>query len=204
MSDITADLIGRFGLFAVFIGCALEGETAALAAGFLAHQKLLGLAATFPAVFAGALAGDTAMFLAGRHWAGHPFVQRLRERPGFSRAARLVRSHPNSFVFFNRYIYGMRTVGAVTAGLSDIPIARYVMVNAASCIIWTFLCIGLGYFAGLGIERMIGGELRNHEKLIAAAVLMAASVFAFTLVSQRVRRRNRASAGPRPAQGSEK
>ncbi|MHB2265156.1 DedA family protein [Aliihoeflea sp. PC F10.4] len=196
MSDILTDLIGRFGLFALFIGCVVEGETAALAAGFLAHQKLVNLFATFPAVFAGALIGDTAMFLAGRRWANHSFVRKLRERPGFSHAARLVRTHPNSFVFFNRYIYGMRTVGAVTAGLSDIPVARYVTVNAASCVLWTFLFVGLGYFIGLGAERFVGGELRSHEKLIGAAVLILISAAAFSLISRRVRgRRDQVSAG---------
>ncbi|MET0169427.1 MAG: DedA family protein [Aliihoeflea sp.] len=196
MTHLVTELIGRFGLFAVFLGCVFEGETAALGAGFLAHQNLVNLVGTFPAVFAGALAGDTAMFLAGRRWASHPFVQRLRQRPGFAQATNLVNTHPNSFVFFNRYIYGMRTIGAVTAGLSDIPVARYVAISAISCALWTAVFVGLGYFVGLGVERFVGGELRAHEKLIAAALLIATSALAFTLISRRVRgRRGRGSAG---------
>lgn len=189
MTHLITELIGRFGLFAVLIGCVFEGETAALGAGFLAHQNLVSVVGTFPAVFAGALAGDTAMFLAGRRWASHPFVRKLRERPGFARATQLVHAHPNSFVFFNRYVYGMRTIGAVTAGLSDIPVARYVAVSAISCALWTFLFVGLGYFVGLGVERFVGGELRNHEKLLAVALLMASSALVFTLISRRVRGR---------------
>jgi len=136
------------------------------------------------------------MFLAGRRWASHPFVGKLRDRPGFARAARLVNAHPTSFVFFNRYVYGMRTIGAVTAGLSGIPVARYMIVSAVSCALWTLLFVGLGYFVGLGVERFVGGELRTHEKLIAAALLMAACALAFTLISRRTRgHRDRGSAG---------
>lgn len=189
MSDIITNLVGRFGLLAVFIGCVLEGETAALVAGFLAHQNMIGLVGTFPAVFAGALVGDTAMFLAGRRWANHRFVLKLRERPGFARATQLIRAHPTSFVFFNRYIYGMRTIGAVTAGLSDISVRRYLAVNATSCAIWTLLFVGLGYFVGLGVENFVGGQLRAHEKLIAAGILIAASGLVFGLVSRQVRGR---------------
>ena len=67
----------------------------------------------FLAVFAGAFGGDTLFFLSGRRFADHEFVRRMREKPGFDRAYRLVQEHPVIYVLINRYIYGFRLVGGV-------------------------------------------------------------------------------------------
>ena len=46
-------IIARYGLFAVFAGAALEGETAALIGGLLAHESLLPPAGVAAAATAG-------------------------------------------------------------------------------------------------------------------------------------------------------
>ncbi|TGT50707.1 VTT domain-containing protein, partial [Mesorhizobium sp. M2E.F.Ca.ET.166.01.1.1] len=94
------------------------GESAAILGGFFAHQQVFVLWQAFVAAFLGAFVGDTFFFTLGRSFADHPYVRRLRRRPGFRRAYRLLNTHPNIFVLTNRYIYGMRLVGGIAAGLS--------------------------------------------------------------------------------------
>ena len=57
--------VHHFGLIAVFAGCVAEGETAALLAGFLAHQGIFHPGAAWLAVFLGAFLGDAGFFFAG-------------------------------------------------------------------------------------------------------------------------------------------
>jgi membrane protein DedA with SNARE-associated domain len=176
LSDLIHMLVERFGLVAVFVGCLAEGESAAIFGGFFAHQQVFGVWQTGAVAFTGAFLGDTFLFLAGRRFADHPRVAALRRRPGFSHANHLVETHPNLFVLGNRFIYGLRMVGGIAAGLSSIPISRFLALNAASAAVWAAIFVSIGYFFGLGAETLIGDALVKHERLligIAASVAVA-------------------------------
>ena len=189
MSDLIHMLVERFGLVAVFVGCLAEGESAAIFGGFFAHQNVFVLWQTCAVAFTGAFLGDTALFLAGRRFAGHPRVASLRERPGFSQAHRLVETHPNLFVLGNRFIYGLRMVGGVAAGLSSIPLPRFLALNAVSAAVWTALFVSIGYFFGLGAETLIGDALVKHERLlIGIAVSVAVAVLGLWIGRRYLRR----------------
>ncbi|RUW48399.1 DedA family protein [Mesorhizobium sp. M1A.F.Ca.ET.072.01.1.1] len=179
MTEAIHRLIEQYGLIAVFLGCVAEGESAAILGGFFAHQHIFVLWQAFLAAFLGAFAGDTAFFTLGRSFADHPYVVRLRRRPGFRRAYRLLNTHPNIFVLTNRYIYGMRLVGGIAAGLSTVSVPRFVILNAISSAVWATLFGTLGYVFGLGAERMVGQAFARHERvLVALAVGIAVAVLA--------------------------
>jgi membrane protein DedA with SNARE-associated domain len=182
MTEIIHHLVEQYGLIAVFLGCVAEGESAAILGGFFAHQHVFLLWHTLLAAFLGAFAGDTFFFTLGHSFADHPRVLKLRKRPGFSHAYRMVRSHPNLFVLSNRYIYGMRLVGGVAAGLSGISPLRFVALNAVSSAVWAALFTGIGYVFGLGAEQIIGRALLHHQRvLIALGIGAAVAVVAFLI-----------------------
>lgn len=189
MDRLIQGLIEQYGPLAVFLGCLAEGETAAILGGFLAHQRLFAPWQAVLAAFCGATLGDTAFFLLGRRFACQPWVLRLRTRPGFERAERLLRRHPNLFVLSNRYIYGMRLVGGVAAGLAEIPLWRFVLLNAVSALAWALLFTTLGYVFGLGAQQFFGRALHAHQWLWLALAL--ALVVALATAGLRRRRRTR-------------
>jgi membrane protein DedA with SNARE-associated domain len=168
MTDTIHLLIEKYGLFAVFLGSLAEGESAAILAGFFAHQHVFVAWQAYAAAFLGAFLGDTTFFTVGRYFSERPFVLRLRQKPGFSHAYELVQSHPNLFVLSNRYVYGFRLVGGVAAGLSRISPVRFVVLNALSALVWAALFCGIGYVFGLGAEQIIGQKLMKHERLLIA------------------------------------
>ncbi|RWE09594.1 MAG: DedA family protein [Mesorhizobium sp.] len=177
MTDAIHHLVEQYGLIAVFLGCVAEGESAALLGGFFAHQHVFVLWQAFLAAFIGAFVGDTLFFTLGRSFANHPLVVKLRGRPGFSHAYRLVSNHPDIFVLSNRFIYGLRLVGGIAAGLSGIAVTRFVILNVISSIVWAGLFTTIGYVFGLGAERIVGQALVRHERLlIALAIGLAAAV----------------------------
>ncbi len=185
-------LIAHYGLLAVFVGSLAEGETAAILGGFFAHQQAFAWWQTVLAAFCGATLGDTGFFLIGRHFADHPWVRRLRTRPGFDRADRFVRHHPNLFVLTNRYIYGMRLVGGVAAGLAQISLWRFLVLNLLSALVWAVLFSSLGYLFGLGAQQFLGRALLAHQRLgLAVLVLLAGAGLAWLGHLYRKRSRNR-------------
>jgi len=188
MSGAIQGLIERYGLIAVFLGCMAEGETSAILAGFFGHQHVFVPWMAFGAAFSGAFLGDTLLFLAGRLFAGHPRIVRLRQTAVFDRAFDLVQRHPNLFVLGNRYVYGLRLAGGVAAGLSTIPVPRFLVLNLIACALWSSMFCGLGYVLGAGAEQVLGHELRAHERLLVALGLGVAALVVGHFVFRRLRR----------------
>ncbi|MEI9416087.1 DedA family protein [Mesorhizobium sp. B2-3-13] len=192
MTDAIHHFIEQYGLLAVFLGCVAEGESAAILGGFFAHQHVFVLWHAFVAAALGAFAGDTFFFTLGRSFADNRHVVRLRRRPGFRRAYRLLNTHPNIFVLSNRYVYGMRLVGGVAAGLSTIAAPRFVILNAISSVIWAVLFSTIGYVFGLGAEELVGQALMRHERLfVGLGIGLAVAVLAW-LVARHIAKRERA------------
>jgi len=179
-------LVEHYGLIAIFIGCVAEGESFAILGGFFAHQEILTLTGVFIATFLGSFLGDGMFFMAGRHFTDHPIVVRLRHRRGFSHAYQLVRRHPNIFVLTNRFIYGLRLVGGIAAGMADIPLARFLALNALSSVLWSVVFVGLGYFFGLGAETLIGDTLRTHHRLLIGLAIGVAATIIAAVVAHRM------------------
>lgn len=186
MIDTVHYLVERFGLLAVFIGCMAEGESVAILGGFFAHQRVFAPWQAFAVAATGAFLGDTLFFILGRRFSGHKWVRLLRRRPGFSHAYRTVQAHPNLFVLANRYIYGMRLVGGIAAGMARIPIPVFVALNALSALVWAALFVSLGYIFGLGAEHIIGDTLKGHQRLLVGLGIGIAVAIATWLLAHHV------------------
>ncbi|QKC83711.1 DedA family protein [Mesorhizobium sp. NZP2077] len=191
MTEGIHHFIEQYGLLAVFLGCIAEGESIAILGGFFAHQHVFVLWQTFVAAALGAFLGDTFFFILGRSFADHRYVVRLRRRPGFRRAYRLLNTHPNIFVLSNRYVYGMRLVGGIAAGLSTIPMPRFIILNAISSVIWAVLFSSIGYVFGLGAEHFVGQALLRHERLlIGLGIGLTVAILAW-LIARHIAKRER-------------
>lgn len=192
MTEAIHHFIEQYGLLAVFLGCIAEGESIAILGGFFAHQHVFVLWQTFVAAALGAFLGDTFFFILGRSFADHRYVVRLRRRPGFRRAYRLLNTHPNIFVLSNRYVYGMRLVGGIAAGLSTIAMPRFIILNAISSVIWAVLFSSIGYIFGLGAEHFVGQALLRHERLlIGLGIGLTVAILAW-LIARHIAKRERA------------
>ncbi|MCG7503511.1 DedA family protein [Mesorhizobium retamae] len=191
MTETIHGIIEHYGLLAVLLGCLAEGETVAMLGGFFAHQHVFAFWQTLLAVFAGAFLGDSAFFMMGRGFAQTKLVQRISRKPGFNRARQLVTAHPNIYVLSNRYIYGMRILGGIVAGLSGVATTRFLFLNAISAAVWSILFCGLGYLFGLGAEQIVGRALLHHERLLVAFAIGVIVMTAAFVIARALLRRER-------------
>ena len=146
--------IAQYGLIAILVGAALEGETVAMIGGMSAHRGLFALPAVWAAVLAGTLIADQGLFTAGRLLKDRPRVLKMRSTSRFRKAQSLFERHPRKFVLLFRFFYGLRTVSPLLIGTSGFPPLRFAILNLAAAILWSLLFVGLGYAFGLGIERL--------------------------------------------------
>ena len=168
--------IARFGLLAVFLGAGVEGETAVVAGGFLAHQHLLPLGGVMIAAAAGSLFADQALFFIGRRYREHWRVRAITSRPKFAKAWMMLERYPRRFIFAFRFLYGLRTISPIAIGTSSVPANVFLLLNLLAAIVWAVAATAIGYVFGHGIEVMFG-RLRHFEHVaMAGGALIAISL----------------------------
>jgi membrane protein DedA with SNARE-associated domain len=178
--------IARYGLIAVFLGAAVEGETAVVTGGLLAHQHLLPLGGVMIAACAGSLMADQALFFVGRHYREHPRVRAIASRPEFAKAWTMLERYPRRFIFVFRFLYGLRTISPIAIGTSSVPAVIFLLLNLVAAIVWSIAATAIGYVFGHGIE-MIFGRLRHIEHVAGAVgALIVLALAATWFVRRRV------------------
>src|SRR5215216_5086603 len=127
-------LILQYGLAAVFVGAAVEGDLTLILAGVAAH---LGY---FP-FFLAAAAGTVGGFLADLVWYGLGRVRgprfragRLYQRVGHRIEALARRLGPAELVA-SRFVYGTKAASMVFWGLHGMSLPRFALVDAVGCVV---------------------------------------------------------------------
>lgn len=182
-------LVARYGLGALVVGAALEGETVAMIGGMMAHRGIYPLPLAWGAVLFGTLAADQGYFFAGRLFRDRPRMVRLRATAAFAKAQAMFERNPVVFVMLFRFLYGLRTVSPAVVGASGFPPLRFFALNAIAALVWSILFVGLGYAFGLGLEEAFGRDLKWREWLPYLLVPVALGV-----VWKLVRRKRRIAA----------
>ena len=187
--------IATYGVFVVFVGAALEGETMVVLAGFLAHQGVIDVRAVAIAAFAGSFLGDEAWFRAGRKFADRPFIARQRRRPLFAAALARVEAHPVAFILAFRFLYGLRTVSPLAIGASQVPFRLFMVLNAISAAVWAVLITAIGWFFGQTAEMALGRMDAVEHKVLAGLVAGIVVSVAVYLIVRHLRARRGVIAG---------
>ncbi len=180
-------LLQTWGLPAVTLGAAVEGEGAGFMAGVMAHRHVFTYQAAVFAVWIGAFLGDEALFLIGRQSGRWPRVQRLMQRGPAARVQRLIRERPVLLIFGFRFVYGMRYVGALSIGAAGVRWRRFLPLNAVSVLVWANLVVLLGYGLGASLRGLFGHLPLHHHLILALIATLAILALVFSIY--RLRRR---------------
>jgi membrane protein DedA with SNARE-associated domain len=177
------DLIGQYGLYAVFVLAMIEGDITLLLAGVLAHSGFFGEYSFAKVLLAGTLggaAGDNLAYAGGRGFSktardfrfyrmAQPRIERLTDKFG-----------PLS-IFLSKYIYGLRTASCVFYGVGRMVFLRFLPLSLASCFAWVFILSGAGYFFSGAITRLIGDF---HQIGIFLLIIVVLGIAGFYLAER--------------------
>lgn len=157
------DLIGQYGLYAVFFLTMMEGDITLLLAGVLAHShffdKYFFDGYSFLKVLAagtlGGVAGDNIAYVAGRGFGKS--VRSFRfYRIAKPRIERLTDKFGALSIFLSKYIYGLRWASCVFYGVGRMPYLRFLLLSFASCFLWVLILSSAGYFFSGAITNLLG------------------------------------------------
>src|SRR6267378_5274193 len=177
--DFLSDLIGRYGLYAVFLLVMIEGDLTLLLAGVLAHSYFFGPNSFAGVLLAGTLGGsvsDNIAYLSGRTF--RKGVRGLRfYRAAKPRMERLTKNFGGLSIFLSKYIYGLRWASCIFHGVGRMPYLRFVLLSLGSCFIWVLLLSGAGYFFSGAVISIIGDFHRLGKILLVIVVLGIAGFY---------------------------
>ena len=189
--------ISQYGLAAIFLGAAFEGETSVVTGGLLAHQHLVSLVGSAAAAVTGSFFADQLFFFAGRRYRDTKRVRRIAEKPAFAKALDTLDRHPTVFILGFRFLYGLRTISPIAIGTSHIPARTFVVLNAISALVWGVLFTGIGYVFGDGLIELVD-KVMPKQKLVGVAILVAVAALVITAIrfwrGRHVRKANAATA----------
>ena len=160
-------------------GLPVPGETALLAAGFIASPaggSHLNIALVIIVAAVAAVIGDNVGFWLGRRFARPRLVAGRRFlflTPKTLRAAEgYFERYGTWTVFFARFITGLRVVGALAAGTAGMKWGRFLLANAAGAIAWSVVMGLLGYFFGHSWHLLHGWLTRGGMILLVSVLVL--------------------------------
>ncbi len=189
MLDYLINFVGHLGHWSylvIFIVVALEcqallglvmpGESLVVAGGFFAEQGLLDPGILIVVISTAAILGDSIGYELGRHL-GRGWLLKHGTRFGL-RQERL--DHVDSFfvrhggkaVFASHFLHLLRALMPFAAGARHMRYLRFLLFNAAGCIVWATVYVLLGYLTGKSwhvAAKWIGGA----SEIVVGALLLA-------------------------------
>ena len=151
-------LIGDYGTavyIILFLYCALKSGALPLFGGYAAQQGVLDPVLVGTAALAGGYLGDELRFSVARRYGASWVDGKPRLEKMMNHSEQLLKRYGAAYIFLYRYPKGLRTIGSLPLGLTDISWRRFTLLNAASALTWVILLVGIGYAFGEVIEEAV-------------------------------------------------
>ena len=191
-------LITTYGLPAIFLSAAVEGDVTMILAGVLAHIGLVTLPQVILAGWMGACLSDSFLFSLGRIQQERIRQSRIYQRVGPYVEGLVARLGPSE-VIVARFIYGSRSASMLLWGMVKLAPARFLLLDALGCLLWATLLGTVGFTFSGSVALLIGDVKRAERWLLVAAVSAAGLIGSAHYVLRRVRTKAASAAPPPPA-----
>lgn len=172
MQEFIISLMGQFGYFGVFFLIALENvfppipsEVILLFGGFMTTYTSLNIALMVVAATLGSLLGAIVLYYIGKILNKERLkkivsgkvgkVLRLKEKD-IDMADHWFDTKGNKTVFFCRFIPIVRSLISIPAGMSEMPMAKFLLYTTVGSAIWNTVLIVIGNRVGENWESILG------------------------------------------------
>ena len=163
-------LLIRYGLIAVLVGSALEGDFTLLFAGVVARLGIFAFPLAVAAGALGSLVGDTAWYSLGR-FRGPRFREgRFYRRVGPT-VERLAEQLGPWQLLAARFVYGTKSASMIFWGLHGLPFRRFLLIDSVGCLLGSLVFTSLGYLLSGSAMALLGHVKRVELWLLGGAIV---------------------------------
>lgn len=168
------DLLIRYGLLAVAIGAAFEGDFSLIVAGVVAHLGIFGFPYAVAAGTIGSLVGDSLWYGFGRLRGPRFREGKLYRRVGPTIERLAARWGPWELLAA-RFVYGTKAASMLFWGLHGLRLDRFLLIDTIGCLLGAVVFTGLGYLVS-GSATVLLGKVQRVELWMLGVLLVAGAI----------------------------
>lgn len=166
--DNILGLLLHFEYLVLFPAVVVEGPIVTIISGFLSSLGYLNIFFVFPVVVLADLTGDILWYSMGR-WGREVFIEKWGRYVGITlaRVEKLeehFNKHMGKALFLGKLSHGLGGIFLVAAGISKIPIGKFIWFNFLATLPKTLVLLIIGYYFG---EAFI--QLNRYINYVAIA-----------------------------------
>jgi membrane protein DedA with SNARE-associated domain len=187
MEQLLEDFIRRYGLLAVFVGGATEGDGTLVVSGALAHLGYFGFALATAVGGCGAVCNDCKWYALGRRGAGVVRANRFYKQAGPSVEGLVTRIGAWE-ILIARFVLGARIPSMIFWGTQHMAFTRFLAFDAAGCALWATILSGLGYVFSSSLALLLEDLERTERHVVILVAAVAAALLLRLLLRRGTRR----------------
>ena len=159
----------------VLLGLVMPGESLVLLGGFFAEQGLLDLGDLIFVISIAAILGDSIGYELGRQL-GQGWLLKHGARLGLrqehlDRVDGIFVRHGGKAVFGSHFLHLLRALMPFVAGVHRMRYLKFLLFNAAGCIVWASVFVSIGYLAGAS-WHVAAKWIGRTSEIIGGALLL--------------------------------
>ncbi len=189
MSDIFSSL-ATYGYIVLFLYSFGGGFFALVAAGILSYAGKMDITISISVAFLANFIGDTVLFYIARYnkQIVLPYLKKHRRKLALSHI--LMKKYGDKIIFFQKFIYGIKTLIPITIGLTKYDFVKFSIYNLFSALVWALL-FGLGsYYSGEYLLK-VALFLKSHLWITPLVLLFMLYLLWFYMQKATRKRRGR-------------
>ena len=167
-------LFQQYGYLIIFAGTFFEGETTLVLGGLLANQHHLNFWLVVGTAVLASYIGHVVFYFLGKTSS----VWILEKFPSLKikidQAEYIIRRYETLSLFITQYVFGIRLASALSFGILDMKISKFLTLQFISCLVWAILFAALGYWVGSSLDNLI----KSVERALLV-ILFLGIAFAF-------------------------
>jgi membrane protein DedA with SNARE-associated domain len=180
--------VDQYGYIILFLGVMAEnaslpvpGETILIIASFYSYHGNLSLGYVILLASVGCILGDNISFYLGRRL-GRPFIRHYGKYIHIT-PARLAyvehffQSHGDKTIFLQRWITGVRVIGALVAGTTKMPWSRFLFFNCLGAVTWVTAISLLSYIFAVNLPLLVKILSRSGWTLLIVVLIIGLSFY---------------------------
>jgi len=183
--ELVRPYVDQYGYLILFFGVMLEnaslpvpGETILIIAAFYSHsshgQAHLNLGYVIGLASVGCILGDNISFYLGRRL-GRPFIQQYGKYffitpQRLEQVELFFERHGDKTIFLQRWVTGVRVIGALVAGTTQMPWSRFLVFNCLGAVTWVTAISVLAYLFAVNLPVLLMILSRSGWTLLAVVV----------------------------------
>lgn len=159
------------GYFLIFIGLALEGDTALFIISFLTYHGFFDIGKSFLIAFSGSVIGDILWYWFGQRInSSSSFINKITNRIKFA-DDHLINRLPHT-IFISKFTYGIHHLVMLRAGALNINLKKIIEYNLIPTLLWILAIGGLGYLSGASFVI-----IKKYVRFVEVGLLIALIIF---------------------------